>query len=292
MSFGSGNQSLLSAAGGAMGEMTTERDPTYTSGNWFRSEPMNYVQLVLNKEVARNVVGLLGNRGTVQFVDLNPHAVMSDRPNASELKRIEDMERQLRFFKAEMKKLNVKAHESDDTAGWLEGQLGRSSMRELKEMRPLLASLEKDLRTLNVYNEGITREYNKTMELFQVYRQGHMLVQRAMGEEPVDLFDGTRGGGGGGGSGGGTAARRFDSFDGAGDLPLLNRGKQSSSGRGRDDDLEGALGGGDRGELRFNFIAGVIDQAQLDVFRRMVFRSTRGNCFTGFSPVAEVRCRR
>lgn len=37
--------------------------------------------------------------------------------------------------------------------------------------------------------------------------------------------------------------------------------------------------------LRINFLAGIIDTADLLRFKRMVFRSTRGNCFIESSNV-------
>ena len=39
--------------------------------SWFRSEPMEYVSIILQEHIARDVIDQLGDIGAVQFVDVS-----------------------------------------------------------------------------------------------------------------------------------------------------------------------------------------------------------------------------
>jgi hypothetical protein len=38
---------------------------------WFRSEPMEYVSLIVNEDAAHDCLGELGNLGVIQFTDVS-----------------------------------------------------------------------------------------------------------------------------------------------------------------------------------------------------------------------------
>ena len=39
---------------------------------WFRSEPMEYISLIVNEDAAHDCLGDLGKMGVIQFTDVSP----------------------------------------------------------------------------------------------------------------------------------------------------------------------------------------------------------------------------
>jgi hypothetical protein len=54
---------------------------------WFRSEPMEYISLIVNEDAAHDCLGDLGKMGVIQFTDVSyiRCSVCSLIPNATEL---------------------------------------------------------------------------------------------------------------------------------------------------------------------------------------------------------------
>jgi len=67
-------------------------------GDFLRSQPMTLVQFVIPFDVAHSAVNELGKVGVVQFRDLNPEVSAPQRFFVNDVKRIDEMERKLRFF--------------------------------------------------------------------------------------------------------------------------------------------------------------------------------------------------
>lgn len=65
--------------------------------SWLRSEPMALCQIFLQSESTYACVNLLGEIGMTQFRDLNPDVNAFQRKFVNELRRCNEMERQLSY---------------------------------------------------------------------------------------------------------------------------------------------------------------------------------------------------
>ncbi|EMG45786.1 Vacuolar ATP synthase subunit a [Candida maltosa Xu316] len=73
----------------------------------FRSAPMTLVQFYVTIELARDMVGVLGDLGNVQFRDLNSKLTPFQRTFMNELRGIESMMQQLNYLYSVMEKQNT-----------------------------------------------------------------------------------------------------------------------------------------------------------------------------------------
>ncbi|XP_063704995.1 V-type proton ATPase 116 kDa subunit a 1-like [Culicoides brevitarsis] len=73
-------------------------------GSIFRSEPMSLCQLYIQPEAAFLSLSELGELGVVQFRDLNSESSALQRRFITEVRRCDEMERQLNFIQAELEK--------------------------------------------------------------------------------------------------------------------------------------------------------------------------------------------
>ncbi|DBA05369.1 TPA: hypothetical protein N0F65_007531 [Lagenidium giganteum] len=228
---------------------------------WLRSEEMEYISLIVNEDAAHDCVQKLGDLGVMQFTDLNPELTPFQRRYVSYVKRCDEMERKLRYFEAELGKFAIKPK----SAGSIDSFLASSAdirygsqdtaARALDTLERILEDKEQELLQLNSMHEKLTREYNERKELQEIISRAGEFFEIELPE--VTNRRSSR-----------TSSRSNMSFS-------------SSS------NLAPQLGGGDESVLRFRNITGVVPADERLKFERMVFRTTRGNCFSRFSPVEE-----
>jgi V-type H+-transporting ATPase subunit a len=67
-------------------------------GSWYRSEEMEYVELILSEDAAHACVRELGQLGCIQFTDLNVELTPFQRRFVAYVKRCDEIERKIRYF--------------------------------------------------------------------------------------------------------------------------------------------------------------------------------------------------
>jgi len=225
---------------------------------WFRSEPMEYISLIVNEDAAHSCLADLGKLGVIQFTDLNPDLTPFQRRFVSYVKRCDELERKLRFFGHECDKFNLELL-SGDIDNFLEQPMSpdQSGSKLLESLEAELEGYENQLKELNTYSEKLTIEYNEKVELQEVLEKARRFF---MTDAPrLAVSELTTGGAG---------------------------GKGASDGR-REGLLAGEEEHGRDLDMRFSSITGVVSTEEKSRFERMIFRATRGNCFVRFAPIKQ-----
>jgi V-type H+-transporting ATPase subunit a len=229
---------------------------------WFRSEPMEYISLIVNEDAAHDCLADLGKLGVIQFTDLNPDLTPFQRRYVSYVKRCDELERKLRFFANEIEKFDldlVSAGTVDNfvTSPSLVSGTGDGSKKSgsqlLESLEGELEQYESQLKELNSYSEKLTTEYNEKVELQEVLEKARRFF----------MTDAPR-----------LAVSELTSGYGDG---LSNEAGLLSSDNAPGPDLD----------MRFSSITGVVATEEKVRFERMVFRATRGNCFIRFAPIKQ-----
>jgi len=221
---------------------------------WFRSEPMEYISLIINEDASHDCLEDLGKLGIIQFTDLNPDLTPFQRRYVSYVKRCDELERKIRYISAEIDKFDLECASAGTVEEFLDSNPLVSSTGEesngkiLETLEVDLEVYESQLRELNSYSEKLTVEYNEKVELQEVYEKARYFF----------MADAPR---------------------------LLNSERRRNSAA----NLSNLLGAETRPDLdmRFSFLTGVISTEESVRFERMVFRTTRGNCYVRFAAIQQ-----
>ena len=158
-------------------------------------------------EAAHDTISALGDIGMLQFKDLNADRSAFQRTFASQIKRCDEMARQLRFLTDEVEKAGLPVGD----------RLGDREL-EFDELETRLARLEQEVTELNANSERLARSYNELLELQLVLERAGAFFEDARAtadavrqeapaytrdSECLSRFFSAACGGGGGGSGGG-----------------------------------------------------------------------------------------
>jgi len=215
--------------------------------SWFRSSPMSYVSLILHESCSHDTLTELGKLGIVSFTDLNPELTPFQRRYVTSVKRCDELERKLRFFTSECDRFSLPISQTQTTSTFLSRP---SETGILTSLETELEGYETQLKELNNFNEKLTREYNEKVELQEVLLKSQL------------FYD--------------TDAPR---------LMTSSIGSNPSESAGRESLLKMEHGG--EGDMRFSSITGVVDSGEKLRFERMIFRSTRGNCYLRFAEIEQ-----
>lgn len=227
---------------------------------WFRSEPMEYVSLIMNEDAAHDCLGDLGKLGVIQFTDLNPELTPFQRRYVSYVKRCDELERKLRYFSTEIGKFNIECASAGTVDSFLEADQALisstgnteapSSGKIMESLEAELEGYETQMKELNSYSEKLTIEYNEKVELQEVLEKARRFF----------ITDAPR-----------LAVSELTS----GNTPA-NKANLLESEEGRPDL-----------DMRFSSITGVVSTEERSNFERMIFRATRGNCYIRFAPIKQ-----
>ncbi|RDL41186.1 V-type proton ATPase subunit a [Venustampulla echinocandica] len=219
----------------------------------FRSADMSMVQLYVAKEIGREVVNALGELGNVQFRDLNSEVTAFQRTFTQEIRRLDNVERKLRFFHLQMEKAGIPLRKIDfdvDT-------FAAPSASEIDELSDRSQSLEQRVASLNDSYETLKKREVELIEWRCVLRDAGEFFDRAHGN--VDEI------------------RPSTEDD---DAPLLQDVEHDVP--GQNGDAERSFSG-----MNIGFVAGVIPRDRVAAFERILWRTLRGNLYMNQSEISE-----
>ncbi|GKZ25733.1 H(+)-transporting V0 sector ATPase subunit a [Aspergillus brasiliensis] len=222
----------------------------------FRSSEMSLTQLYIANEIGREVVSALGELGQVQFRDLNPDTNAFQRTFTKEIRRLDNVERQLRYFHAQMDKASIPMRSSSEFSDTLAAPLAS----EIDELAERSESLEQRIASLNDSYETLKKREVELTEWRWVLREAGGFFDRAHShtEEIRQSFDND-------------------------EAPLLRDVEQQS--RGPNGDAQGQQS---FLEMNIGFVAGVIPRDRIGAFERILWRTLRGNLYMNQSEIPEA----
>ncbi|KAI1867213.1 uncharacterized protein JN550_007265 [Neoarthrinium moseri] len=223
--------------------------PSNTS--MFRSADMSMVQLYISNEIGREVVNALGELGLVQFRDLNSSVSAFQRTFTQEIRRLDNVERQLRYFHSQMEKAGIPLRKLDLDVE----TLAAPTTHEIDELAERSQSLETRVASLNESYETLKKREVDLTEWRWVLREAGGFFDRAHGN--VEEI---------------RASTEDD------DAPLLQDVEQHNQAPDVDRSFSG---------MNIGFVAGVIPRDRVGPFERILWRTLRGNLYMNQSEIPE-----
>jgi len=217
----------------------------------FRSADMSMVQLYVSNEIGREVVTALGELGLCEFRDLNGDVSAFQRTFTQEIRRLDNVERQLRYFYAQMEKTGISLRKLDLDVE----RLASPSTSEIDELAERSQKLEQRISALNDSYETLKKREGDLTEWRWVLREAGSFFDRAHGN--VEEI------------------RNSTEND---DAPLLSDVEQHNNAADVDRSFSG---------MNIGFVAGVINRDRIAAFERILWRTLRGNLYMNQSEIPE-----
>ncbi|RHZ57889.1 hypothetical protein Glove_382g39 [Diversispora epigaea] len=142
----------------------------------FRSEEMSLIQLYIPQETAPYTVAELGELGLIQFRDLNPDVNAFQRAYVKEIRRLDEMERRLRFFAAQMPKSDI------EIVGDATGARARSAT-EIDELEEKIKEHERHITQMNDSYEELQKRYLELTEARHVLQETAEFFEEAVSRQ-------------------------------------------------------------------------------------------------------------
>ncbi|KAJ3410482.1 H(+)-transporting V0 sector ATPase subunit a [Chytridiales sp. JEL 0842] len=215
------------------------------------SEEMSLVQLYIPMEIAQPTVAELGELGLIQFRDLNPDVNAFQRTFVSELRRLDDMERKLRFLKGQVEKATLPIKPVN-----LSAYTRPRTHQEIDELEERLSDHDGRVQQMNTSQETLNKRYLELTELKHVLKETSVFFDEA-------------------------ESRSGDMMGGAHEdshllgLPQEEESEAAEEGRGVQ-----------RG-THLGFVAGIVPRSKMGTFERILFRVLRGNLFMNQAEIDE-----
>ncbi|KAK6332747.1 H(+)-transporting V0 sector ATPase subunit a [Orbilia brochopaga] len=219
----------------------------------FRSSEMSLVQLYVATEIGREVVSALGELGSIQFRDLNSDTNAFQRTFTKEIRRLDNVERQLRYFAAQMEKAGVTVrpiprNQNVNTA---------TSAHEIDDLADRCDQLEKRVSELNESYETLQRRWVELIEWRAVLREAGSVFEHAYGQ---------------------VGEIRQTGEDDDDTAPLLENDMEQNAHHGEQQSFS---------MMNIGFIAGVISRDRINAFERILWRTLRGNLYMNQSELPD-----
>ncbi|CAG8441420.1 1443_t:CDS:10 [Diversispora eburnea] len=142
----------------------------------FRSEEMSLIQLYIPQETAPYTVAELGELGLIQFRDLNPDVNAFQRAYVKEIRRLDEMERHLRFFAAQMAKSDI------EIIGDATGARAKSAT-EIDELEEKIKEHERHITQMNDSYEKLQKRYLELTEARHVLQETAEFFEEAVSRQ-------------------------------------------------------------------------------------------------------------
>jgi V-type H+-transporting ATPase subunit a len=123
---------------------------------------MTYVSIILSEESAPACVRELGSMGCIQFNDLNPDLTPFQRRYVAYVKRCDEIERKIRYFNGEVKKMGLTVQPAGSVESFVESfnnAENQSGAYLLESLETKLDAYEKQLLDLNKFSDKLSEEY-------------------------------------------------------------------------------------------------------------------------------------
>ncbi|KAF4527138.1 hypothetical protein B566_EDAN007229 [Ephemera danica] len=143
-----------------------------TMGTMFRSEEMALCQVFLQPEAAYTSIAELGEAGIVQFRDLNAEVNTFQRKFVAEVRRHDELERKLRYVRAEMAKDGFEVPDPPEPS---------PRVPNPRESIDLEAHLEKTEHELMEVSQNAVNLKNNFLELTELRHAGTQAVRARLG---------------------------------------------------------------------------------------------------------------
>ncbi|KAI9842252.1 MAG: H(+)-transporting V0 sector ATPase subunit a [Thelocarpon superellum] len=219
----------------------------------FRSADMSLTQLYIATEIGREVVSALGEIGEVQFRDLNADTTAFQRTFTKEIRRLDNVERQLRYFSSQIEKASIplrSVHAAADV-------FAAPSASEIDELADRSEGLEQRVSSLNESYETLKKREVELTEWRWVLREAGGFFDRAHGHTDE--------------------IRHSD--DENDEAPLLQDVEQHVPGQNGEVQSFSVM--------NIGFVAGVIPRDRIAAFERILWRTLRGNLYMNQSEIPE-----
>jgi V-type H+-transporting ATPase subunit a len=216
----------------------------------FRSADMSLTQLYIATEIGREVVSALGELGIMDFRDLNSDVTAFQRTFTQEIRRLDNVERQLRYFHAQMDKCSIpmrSIYEFTNT-------FAAPSATEIDELADRSQHLETRISSLNESYETLKKREVELTEWRWVLREAGGFFDRARGH-----------------------TEEIRTSTDSDDAPLLRDAEQREQGEG---DRSFSV-------MNIGFVAGVIPRERIAAFERILWRTLRGNLYMNQAEIPE-----
>ncbi|XP_036132259.1 V-type proton ATPase 116 kDa subunit a2 isoform X4 [Molossus molossus] len=147
-------------------------------GSLFRSETMCLAQLFLQSGTAYECLSALGERGLVQFRDLNQNVSSFQRKFVGEVKRCEELERILAYLVQEIHRAGLPLPEGESSPP-------APPLKQVLEMQEQLQKLEVELREVTKNKEKLRKNLLELIEYTHMLRVTKTFVRRNVEFEPT-----------------------------------------------------------------------------------------------------------
>ncbi|XP_011178117.2 V-type proton ATPase 116 kDa subunit a 1 [Zeugodacus cucurbitae] len=134
-------------------------------GDMFRSEKMALCQLFIQQEAGYSTISELGEIGCVQFRDLNVHVNSFQRHYVNEVRRCDELERQMNYIASELRKDGIEVKELIDDLP------SAPNPRDISELEATLERVETEISELAQNNVNLKTNYTELKEMCMVLEQ-------------------------------------------------------------------------------------------------------------------------
>ncbi|KAL8993587.1 MAG: hypothetical protein Q9169_006238 [Polycauliona sp. 2 TL-2023] len=220
----------------------------------FRSADMCLTQLYIANEIGREVVSALGEVGEVQFRDLNTETSAFQKTFTQEIRRLDNVERQLRYFGSQIEKESIPVRPQYEFSNIL----AAPSASEIDELADNSERLEQRVSSLYDSYETLKKREVELTEWRWVLTEAGGFFDRAFKGDVEEI-------------------RQSTEDD---DAPLLRDVEQQPRGQNGD-----TTGGQSLSGMNIGFVAGVIPRSRIAAFERILWRTLRGNLYMNQSEI-------